>query len=212
MERLDNSKATKTVDRELTRRDFLKISGKGIAGITVSSALLSLIGCKSSSVANGDVRLWAVPSGVLVAERARCTGCQRCEQSCTLLNGSKGAAYVSRVRLRPHFFFGDGGVGSGGGLYYDLNFTPITCRQCKDPACGNACPVKAIYADARSGARVVDEAKCVGCGACVSACPWHVPVVDLETRKSTKCITCGECARNCPTGALKVIPWKEITV
>jgi Fe-S-cluster-containing dehydrogenase component len=203
---------TRLTDKELSRRDFLKMSGKGIAGITVTSGLLSLIGCTSTSLKNGDVRLWPTPKGVLVAERARCTGCQRCEQSCTLLNGNKGSAYVARVRVRPHFFFGDEGVGSGGGLYYDLNFTPITCRQCKDPACGNACPVQAIYADKRTGARTVDTGKCIGCGACVAACPWNVPVVDPELKKSSKCITCGECARNCPTGALRIIEWKEITV
>jgi Fe-S-cluster-containing dehydrogenase component len=196
-------------NKKLTRREFLKASGKGVAGITVSSTLLSLIGCKTGS----DVKLWAIPTGVLVAERARCTGCQRCEQACTLFNQAKGSAYVARVRQRPNYFFGDEGVGSGGGLYYDLNFTPITCRQCKDPACGNACPVQAISADPRFGnARTIDESKCIGCGACAAACPWNVPVVDLETRKSTKCITCGECARNCPTGALRVIPWEEITV
>jgi Fe-S-cluster-containing dehydrogenase component len=196
----------------MSRRDFLKFSGKGIAGIAVSSSLLAIIGCSKKDVESGKVKVWATPTGVLVAERARCTGCQRCETSCTLINNQKTSAYTARVRVRPHFFFGDGGVGSRGGLYYDLNFTPITCRQCKQPACGIACPVGAISADKNSGARVVDQAKCIGCGACASACPWNVPVVDLETKKSSKCITCGECARCCPTGALKIIPWKEITV
>jgi Fe-S-cluster-containing dehydrogenase component len=205
-----NTNSEKFLDKKMSRRDFLKLSGKGVAGVTVSASLLALIGCSKKDVQDGTGQVWATPKGVLVAERARCTGCQRCETSCSLLNSQKGSSYVGRVRVRPHFFFGDAGVGSGGGLYYDLNFTPITCKQCKTPECGNACPVGAISADKTSGARVVDEAKCIGCGACAAACPWHVPVIDLETKKSTKCITCGECARCCPTGALKIIEWKDL--
>jgi Fe-S-cluster-containing dehydrogenase component len=202
----------KFIEKKVTRRDFLKMSGKGVAGVTLSASLLALIGCQPKDVVKGKVILWKIPKGVLVAERARCTGCQRCETACTLLNhAGRSSAYTARVRVRPHFFFGDKGAGSGGGLYGDLNFTPITCRQCKVPACGEACPVQAIGSDPNSGARIVDEAKCIGCGACVQACPWHVPVVDLETKKSSKCITCGECARSCPTGALRIIEWKEIT-
>jgi Fe-S-cluster-containing dehydrogenase component len=199
------------IEKKVTRRDFLKMSGKGVAGVTLSASLLALIGCQQKDVVKGKVVLWKIPKGVLVAERARCTGCGRCEASCTLFNAQKASAYTARVHIRPRYFFGDKGVGSGGGLYGDLNFTPNTCRQCKLPACGEACPVQAISSDPNTGARVIDQAKCVGCGACAQACPWHVPVVDLETQKSSKCITCGECARCCPTGALRIIEWKEIT-
>lgn len=45
--------------------------------------------------------------------------------------------------------------------------------------------------------------KCVGCGACVSACPIgaiklenNVAVIDKE-----ECIDCGSCASECPVGA-----------
>ncbi|MEG0852936.1 MAG: 4Fe-4S dicluster domain-containing protein, partial [Angelakisella sp.] len=61
-----------------------------------------------------------------------------------------------------------------------------------------------------TGARVIDEKLCVGCGACTAACPWNIPVVDPETKKSTKCITCGACVAGCPTGALSIVEWKDI--
>jgi Fe-S-cluster-containing dehydrogenase component len=72
--------------------------------------------------------------------------------------------------------------------------------------------MKAIIADPKkNNARTVVKEKCVGCGTCTQACPWHLPTVDPESHKSTKCILCGECAKGCPTGALRLIPWKEVT-
>lgn len=70
--------------------------------------------------------------------------------------------------------------------------------------------MKAISADPVTGARVIDEDKCVGCGACVNACPWHMPRVDVEKHKSTKCISCGACVAGCPTSALRMIPWEDV--
>lgn len=100
---------------------------------------------------------------------------------------------------------------NGNGLYTENNWVyfPDTCRQCEDPACGNACPMQAIYAD-ENGVRKVDTEKCVGCGACTQACPWHMPTVNPETKKSSKCIQCGACAEGCVTGALSIIPWDKI--
>ena len=73
-------------------------------------------------------------------------------------------------------------------------------------------PVGAIGVDKGTGARVVDEAKCIGCGTCQKACPWGMATVDPEKSKSTKCVLCygdPQCAKFCPNGALKFVPWDE---
>ena len=64
----------------LTRLEFLRISGKGLAGLTIAPALLSLLGCKQEDIDSGTVGLINTPKGVLVTHRARCTGCHRCER------------------------------------------------------------------------------------------------------------------------------------
>lgn len=58
-----------------------------------------------------------------------------------------------------------------------------------------------------------DQGKCVGCGACVKACPGHAlvmrdgkPVLDKET-----CTLCGRCENFCPEG-LREIVGREYTV
>ncbi len=54
------------LDIGLTRLEFLRISGKGLAGLTIAPALLSLLGCKQEDIDSGTVGLINTPKGVLV--------------------------------------------------------------------------------------------------------------------------------------------------
>lgn len=194
------------LDSQMTRRQFLKISGKGIAGLTVSATMLSLFGCTQEQVDSEQVLTWAMPQGLLVVNAAKCTGCKRCEINCSLINDHECSSYISRVKIsRNLHIHNEDGLLMGNFTYY-----PDTCRQCEVPACGEACPEHAIYADDK-GVKHVDKDKCIGCGACVTACPWHMPTVNPETRKSGKCIACGACVQGCPTGALTIVSWDAVT-
>lgn len=194
------------IDREMTRRQFLKISGKSLAGLAITTSMLSLFGCSQREVDEGNVSTWAMPQGLLVVNAAKCTGCQRCEINCTLTNDGECSTYISRVKVSRNLHInGDYGMLNDNFIYY-----PDTCRQCKEPACGNACPQKAISTNA-SGARVVDQELCIGCGACTQACPWHLPTVNPETKKSSKCVACGACINGCPSGALSIVKWEDLT-
>lgn len=194
--------------KEYTRREFLKISGKSLAGIALSSSLLSLFATTQAEVDKGAVSAWALPQGLLVVNAAKCTACQRCEINCTLVNDGEVGSYMSRVKTTRKLFYADDGKS---GLYsWKYLYYPDTCKQCADPACGNACPVQAIYADEATGVRKVDQDKCVGCGACAAACPWQMPTLNPDTRKSSKCVTCGACAAGCPSGALSIVSWEDV--
>ncbi len=200
-------------DKEMTRRKFLELTGKGAAGLAASSSLLSLFGITKAQAESGAVSLLATPDFVLVANKAKCTGCQRCEMNCTLANDGDCHPYMSRIRVRDVVNYGseiDANKAVGNGMFGDWTVQPETCKQCADPACLNACPMKAIYVEELTGVRKIDEEKCVGCGACVAACPWHMPRIDVETRKSTKCVSCGACVAGCPTSALKMVLWEDV--
>ena len=200
-------------DKEMTRRKFLELTGKGAAGLAASSSLLSLFGITKAQAESGAVSVLATPDFVLVANKAKCTGCQRCELNCPLANDGDCHPYMSRIRVRDVVNYGseiDANKAVGNGMFGDWTVQPETCKQCADPACLNACPVKAIYVEEGTGVRKIDEEKCVGCGACVAACPWHMPRIDVETRKSTKCVSCGACVAGCPTSALKMVLWEDV--
>ncbi len=72
------------------------------------------------------------------------------------------------------------------------------------PFCKYLCPLGAIYGffNPVSGYRlVVDEDKCIKCGACQRACGMDIKT--WETPNSFECIRCGDCMKACPKGAIE---------
>ena len=69
---------------DMTRRQFMKISGKSLAGLTLSASMLSLFGCSQKQVDSGAVAnrgpppcpracWWSTPTCVPAASAARST-------------------------------------------------------------------------------------------------------------------------------------------
>ncbi len=54
---------------------------------------------------------------------------------------------------------------------------------------------------------MVDEKKCISCGACIAICP--VGAIKFVNGKANidpkKCIACGSCQQFCPVEAIKII-------
>ncbi len=206
----DDSKKS-ILERESTRREFLKLTGKSVGGAVLSLSILSLFGCDSTE----EVAAYPLAKSLLIADKSLCTGCQRCELTCSAIHEHKVQPYISKVKVSRNYNYGLDGpkisYGYEDGQFGNLSMNVETCKQCREPFCGHACPKDAIFYDKKNkGARVVDKSKCVGCGACTEACPWHLPTVDPEKRTSSKCKLCGVCATGCPTGALKLIPWEDV--
>lgn len=194
--------------KTFTRRTVLAMAGCGVAGLVVGGVLASW-GVTSKSIASGRIEIRTTPTKMIVTDRARCSGCQRCEMMCTLKNDGRVSQHIARVRVWQNYNWGANPDGPDG-IYKNCEFTVEHCKQCAEAACMEYCPVHAIYASEDNGARMVDADRCIGCGMCASACPWNMPRVDSESRVSTKCVSCGRCAEQCPNGAIKFIDWEDI--
>lgn len=54
-------------------------------------------------------------------------------------------------------------------------------------------------------AAVIDEGKCIGCGACAGECPTSaITVVDVAIVEKAECVSCGACAGGCPVDAITI--------
>ncbi len=204
----------KLLNKETTRREFLKAAGKTVAAAAIASSVLSLFGCSTEAEKKGGVTGLPLPTSLLAVDRARCTGCGRCEIVCGLTHDGKVQPSLSRLKVDRTYNFGIDGprlsFRYADGQYGNTRMTPETCRQCRAPFCANACPHGAILPDKKTGARTVQADRCQGCGNCVTACPWGMVALDTERSLATKCVTCGACVGACPTGALSVIPWDDL--
>ncbi|MFR8282395.1 MAG: hypothetical protein ACLU9R_00340 [Faecalibacterium sp.] len=150
---------------DMTRRQFMKISGRSLAGLTLSASMLSLFGCSQQQVDSGAVATWALPQGLLVVNADLCTGCQRCEINCTLTNDGVCSSYISRVKIQRRLNLDGDGNGLLSGTDNCFVYFPDTCRQCEDPACGNACPREGYHHRRprypRGGHRQVHRLRCL---------------------------------------------------
>ena len=86
-------------------------------------------------------------------------------------------------------------------------FFPVLCNQCEDAPCMNICPTNALYRR-RDGIVDLNGASCIGCRACMEACPYDQLFIDPNTHTAEKCNFCANrvenqlqpaCVSVCPT-------------
>ncbi|MBX7259664.1 MAG: nitrate reductase subunit beta [Candidatus Hydrogenedentes bacterium] len=71
-----------------------------------------------------------------------------------------------------------------------MMYLPRICNHCANPSCVASCPSGALYKRGEDGIVLVNQEKCRGWRACVSACPYKKMYYNWQTGKSEKCILC----------------------
>jgi Fe-S-cluster-containing dehydrogenase component len=206
----DGGIVTEIQNGQLSRRNFLLAAGFASMGV--------FGGARAVQILTNKVPILLDSNGVLFHETARCVNCRRCEMACTEFNNGASSSYHARVKVARNGLWGwqgaGQGFGNGEGLMGNFRIRAETCKQCPHPVpCAEACPRGAIERHPDTGARKINEDKCIGCGICTVACPWQMPTLDKVRKKSSKCFLCDgnpECVHACPTGALRFVPWRDL--
>ncbi len=135
-----------------------------------------------------------------VIDNRKCIGCHACSTACKSENEVPLGVHRTWVKYVER------------GTYPDVrrSFQVTRCNHCDNPPCVRICPVTAMY-QREDGIVEFDKDVCIGCKACMQACPYDAIHIDPETRTAAKCHYCSHridvglepaCAVVCPTHAI----------
>lgn len=86
------------------------------------------------------------------------------------------------------------------------------CMHCEAPGCLHACPAPGAIVRYANGIVDFHQENCIGCGYCITGCPFNIPRLSKKDGKAYKCSLCSDrvavgqapaCAKACPTGAIQ---------
>ncbi|MDX1501343.1 MAG: 4Fe-4S dicluster domain-containing protein [Thermoanaerobaculia bacterium] len=142
------------------------------------------------------------PRWAKVIDHESCIGCHACSTACKSENEvplGVNRTYVKYVDV---------------GLFPETRraFQVTRCNQCADSPCTTACPTRAMYRRP-DGIVDFDKSICIGCKACIAACPYDAIFINPEDHSAEKCNFCAHridvglepaCVTVCPTEAIVV--------
>lgn len=135
-----------------------------------------------------------------VIDNRKCIGCHACSTACKSENEVPLGVSRTWVKYVER------------GAYPDVKrtFQVTRCNHCENPPCARICPVTAMY-QRDDGIVEFDPDVCIGCKACMQACPYDAIHVDPDRGTVAKCHYCAHrvdvglepaCAVVCPTHAI----------
>ena len=137
-----------------------------------------------------------------VIDHTTCIGCHACTTAC------KSENEVPLGVTRTYVKYADVGKFPEARRAFQVT----RCNQCEDSPCTVACPTTAMYRRP-DGIVDFDKSACIGCKACIAACPYDAIFINPEDHSAEKCNFCAHridgglepaCVTVCPTESIFV--------
>jgi tetrathionate reductase subunit B len=137
----------------------------------------------------------------MLVDQRRCIGCHSCTIACKSENNVPLGYWRSWVK----------GIQKGTFPNVSNKFLRRLCNHCDVPPCVQVCPVQATVRRGQDGVIVMYYGKCIGCGMCISACPYDARFFNPIRHTADKCDFCATridvglqpaCVESCLSGAL----------
>jgi len=135
-----------------------------------------------------------------VIDQRKCIGCHACTVACKSENEVPVGSFRTWVKY----------VEKGSFPAVRRHFTVLRCNHCDAAPCVEICPVTALHK--RADAIVdLDRGLCIGCRACMQACPYDALYLNPDTGTAEKCHYCAHrtelglepaCVSVCPEQAI----------
>ncbi|MCC7360659.1 MAG: polysulfide reductase NrfD [Anaerolineales bacterium] len=116
--------------------------------------------------------------GFLIDNR-KCIGCHACSTACKSENTVPVG--VNRTWVK----YTEKGVFPETRRYFQVT----RCNHCANPPCVHICPTGAMY-QRRNGIVEFNRDACIGCKACLQACPYDAIYIDPDNHTAAKCHFC----------------------
>lgn len=135
-----------------------------------------------------------------VIDQRSCIGCHACTVACKQEHGVELGVFRTWVKYIEQGSFPD----------TRRYFSVLRCNHCDDAPCVEICPVTALYRR-EDGIVDFDGERCIGCKACMNACPYDALYIDPNSQTAAKCNFCAHrvdlglkpsCEIVCPTQAI----------
>ncbi|HET9597183.1 MAG TPA: formate dehydrogenase subunit beta [Anaeromyxobacteraceae bacterium] len=148
---------------------------------------------------------------------SRCIGCKACQSACMEWNDLRDG-----VGVNEGFYTNPADLSDQSWTlmrFYEENIQGSLqwlilkdgCLHCAEPGCLKACPSPGAIVQFSNGIVDFHQENCIGCGYCISGCPFNIPRLSKTDSKAYKCTLCSDrvsvglepaCVKTCPTQAL----------
>ncbi|HEY5523270.1 MAG TPA: formate dehydrogenase subunit beta [Desulfuromonadaceae bacterium] len=148
---------------------------------------------------------------------SKCIGCKACQVACMEWNDTRDAVGANHGVLDNPMDLTENSwtvmryaeVETDRGLEWLIR--KDGCMHCANPGCLKACPAPGAVVKYSNGIVDFHEENCIGCGYCITGCPFNIPRLSKKDSKVYKCTLCSDrvaaglepaCVKTCPTGAI----------